>query len=73
MKHGDFYYFVQDGCKVISTTFQLCPVFSKLHQKCSSNTELVTERVKCKGANQRQHVYECKSIDYQCATKPRSA
>jgi len=53
-------YFVQNGFKINSTSLHFILFFSKLHLKCPNFTGLVTERVKCKGASQCQHINEYK-------------
>ena len=72
-KRGDLWYFVQDCFKINSTSFQLYTIFPT-SPKIPNFTRLVTEGSSVKGVSQRQRVSrEPISIDYQCATKSRSA
>ena len=73
-----FWYFVQDCFKINSTSFQLYTVFSNFTKNVPLLLDYISDqRVKCKGsqsASTRQRVLrEPISVDYQCATKSRSA
>ena len=77
-KRGDFWYFVHYCFKINSTSFQLYTIFSNFTKNVPILLDCwVIEGSSVKGVSQRQHINECKrveiSIDYQCATKSRSA
>ena len=79
-KRGDFWYFVQKLVfKINSTSFQLYTLvlFFLTSPEMSQFYSTSDRRVKCKGsqsASTRQRVLrEPISVDYQCATKSRSA
>jgi len=77
-KRGDSWYFVQDCCEINFTSFQLYTIFFQLHRKCPNFIRLVTKGSSVResvsvSVNSSTSVRELISVDYQCATKSRSA